>query len=735
MEFPDISLDPRRDGAGDAAARAGAPNPAPEERATDHARGASPGLAALAAARAAAAGALVRRVLDGLSDLAPVDDAEWRWGYLNPPARAWVELLGKEVERLLGRVLWEEFPELCGGPLHRVALQVVAEQRELAVETSEPRLGREFETRIIPLPGGAVSLTRDITARRRATDLLEQTAWRLDLAMDLARLATWSVDLRTGAGAQDERMRALFGLAADDLRPIPAQWASRVHVDDADRVRAALEAAIAGASAAERRFTVGYRVVHPDGTIHHIESAGQVLLDGARRPVLVTGVARDVTTEVEAREALARSAAELQEVLSAQSFLARVGEALGQSLEPERTLETVARLAVEGIADYCVLDVLEESGEIRRVATAHADPGFDAPLRALEKFPPPHDRPNFILDVLATGRPAVAEFRMEAARSISEDPEFLRLIERLAPRSYCCVPMIARGRTLGSLLLVRVHGSARPDFGAADVTLAQEMARRAALALDNARLFRAEQAARAEAEEANRSKTEFLAMMSHELRTPLNAIAGYAQLIELGVHGPVNDGVLASVARIQRSQRHLLGLIDELLSFARLEAGRLEFDIQDVPVDELCRAVEPLIAPQLDEKGIEYRREPGPGGLTVRADRDKLRQILLNLLSNAVKFTDPGGRITVWAEADGPVARLRVRDTGIGIPPEKQADIFEPFYQVDSSLTRPRQGTGLGLAIARRLAREMRGDVTVESQPGAGSTFTVWLRRGGWGEG
>ncbi|HET9982167.1 MAG TPA: ATP-binding protein [Longimicrobiales bacterium] len=692
-------------------------------------RAPSAALAALAGSRVAAETELVRRVLDGLPDVAHVYDAQWRWVYLNPAARAWVELLGQDADRLPGCVVWEALPELRGGELHRVALQAVAEQREMVVETAEPRLGREYETRIIPLPGGAVSLTRDITDRRRATELLEQTARRLDLAMDLARLATWSVDLRSGAATQDERLRTLFGLAADDPRPVVEQWASRVHPDDAALMRAALEAAVAATTPAGRRFSISYRVVHPDGSVHHIESAGQTLLDGARRPALVTGVARDMTDELESRQAIARSSLELQEVLSAQSFLAGVGEALARSLEPEPTLETVARLAVAGIADYCVVDLLEEGGAIRRVTTAHADPAQDELLSGVKRFPPRSDRPNFVLEVLTTGRPAFGEYRIETARDISEEPEFLRILERLAPRSYCCVPMTARGRTLGSLLLVRVHGSDRPAFGPADVTLAQEMARRAALALDNARLFRAEQAARAEAEAANRGKTEFLAMMSHELRTPLNAIAGYAQLIELGVHGPVNEGVQSSVARIQRSQRHLLGLIDELLSFARLEAGRLEFHIEDVPVDELLHAVETMMAPQLEEKALEYRREPAPAGLTVRADRDKLRQVLLNLLSNAAKFTEPGGRITLRAEADATVARLRVRDTGIGIPVEKQREVFEPFYQVDSSLTRPKQGTGLGLAIARQLAREMGGDITVESRPGAGSTFTIWLTR------
>jgi signal transduction histidine kinase len=266
-------------------------------------------------------------------------------------------------------------------------------------------------------------------------------------------------------------------------------------------------------------------------------------------------------------------------------------------------------------------------------------------------------------------------------------------------------------------------------------------ARRAAA--ERERLLRESEAARGEAEAANRAKAEFLAVMSHELRTPLNAIGGYAELIELGVHGAVTDAQRAALARIQQSQRHLLGLITGVLDYSRVEAGAVSYRLADVPVGEAVAEAETLVAPQLRAKGLGYAWSGAPPGLRIRADREKLQQILLNLLGNAIKFTDARGgvpgRVEVTCSApaaggagdgDG-VVRLHIRDTGMGIAPEKLASVFEPFVQADQRLTRPQEGIGLGLAISRDLARGMGGDLTAESTPGVGSTFTLTMPRAG----
>lgn len=237
-------------------------------------------------------------------------------------------------------------------------------------------------------------------------------------------------------------------------------------------------------------------------------------------------------------------------------------------------------------------------------------------------------------------------------------------------------------------------------------------------------------ALRAAAEQANVAKAQFLAAMSHELRTPLNAIAGYVDLLELGVRGQLNRAQLDDLVRIRRNQRHLLGLINNILNFAKVEAGHLDYHIEEVTVDALLREVGPLIQPQREVKRLSYRFDGATESLAVRGDTDKVQQILLNLLSNAIKFTPAGGEIVVRAEQHGENVFIYVRDTGCGIPPEKLEAIFEPFVQVDQRLTREGQGTGLGLAISRELARAMGGDLTVASRVGEGTQFTLTLPAG-----
>jgi signal transduction histidine kinase len=235
------------------------------------------------------------------------------------------------------------------------------------------------------------------------------------------------------------------------------------------------------------------------------------------------------------------------------------------------------------------------------------------------------------------------------------------------------------------------------------------------------------QAARTQAEEANRIKGEFLAVMSHELRTPLNAIGGYAELIELGVRGPITEQQRDDLRRIQQSQRHLLGLINQVLNYTRVDTGTVRYDIADVRVGDALEQAEALILPQLRAKQLGCTVEPCRADLIVRADPDKLQQILLNLLTNAVKFTKPGGEVRIACTAGDAAVAISVADTGIGIAADKITSVFEPFVQVDAKLTRVHDGVGLGLAISRDLARGMGGELGVESQLGVGSKFTLTL--------
>ncbi|MGQ0640832.1 MAG: GAF domain-containing sensor histidine kinase [Gemmatimonadaceae bacterium] len=425
----------------------------------------------------------------------------------------------------------------------------------------------------------------------------------------------------------------------------------------------------------------------------------------------------------------ARDVTERRQTDAMNQFLADASAALAQSLEPDLAIAEISRGLVPTFADLSAVFVRGDDGRIRPVAFA-GDSVVVQRLWEKERRRPIATIPSHpVHRVLSQGTSVLVEdVSAEAIRRIvPEEPRIVFLAEELHITSMLFVPLVARGRTLG--VLAAATRDERRRFTTRDRDLAEEIARRSAIHLDNARLFAAAERARADAERASQAKSEFLAVMSHELRTPLNAIAGYTELLELGVRGAVNDQQVEDLRRIRQSQRHLLGLINELLNFARLDAGGVHFNFGDIAVGDCIAATLALMEPQVRVHGLACAADAIDSALLVHADAEKLRQILLNLFSNAVKYTPRGGRIAVQVDLDDERVRILVIDTGAGIPSDKLETIFEPFVQVNRTLSTTNDGVGLGLAISRDLARAMGGDLTVESRVGAGSTFTVHLKR------
>jgi len=261
-----------------------------------------------------------------------------------------------------------------------------------------------------------------------------------------------------------------------------------------------------------------------------------------------------------------------------------------------------------------------------------------------------------------------------------------------------------------------------------ELRVASRTAQLAAANLRKDQLIFSERKAREDAEVANRVKSEFLALLSHEFRTPLQAIFGYTELLERQIHGPLNEGQMRDLKRIQQSQQHLLGLITNILDFARLDSGHgIEVELAPVAVNEILCVMEGFITPQLETKNLSYSYECKNEGLVAFADAAKLEQIVLNLLANAIKFTSAGGSIALCCTDSEDTIDIQVRDTGIGIPSDKLESIFEPFVQLKGGGVSP-SGPGLGLAISRRLASAMGARLTAISDPDCGSTFTLSLR-------
>jgi PAS domain S-box-containing protein len=404
------------------------------------------------------------------------------------------------------------------------------------------------------------------------------------------------------------------------------------------------------------------------------------------------------------------------------AFLADATRLLGSSLDYGQTLAKVARLAVPAIADWAAVDIIE-NGERKRVAAEHVDPAkVDLLLEMDRRYPADPKHPDARGAVLASGQPLLlTEVTPAQLDQAARDPEHRRMIERLDLHSIVLVPLTAQGRTIGVISLATAESRRR--YGPQDLSLAQALADRVSLAVANAQLYAEAGKARDDAQQANRSKDEFLAMLGHELRNPLAPILTALQLMKLRQASAFER----ERSIIERQVRHVVTLVDDLLDISRITRGKIELAAQPIDLaDTVDKALE-LAGPLIEERQHQVTISV-PHGMFVRGDGIRLAQVVTNLLTNAAKYTDRGGRITITVEAIGDQVVLAVRDNGVGIEADLLPNVFDMFVQGRQAIDRAKGGLGLGLAIVATVVKLHGGTVSARSAgPNQGSEFRVSL--------
>jgi signal transduction histidine kinase/CheY-like chemotaxis protein/PAS domain-containing protein len=553
-------------------------------------------------------------------------------------------------------------------------------------------------------------LQRELAERRRAEQELTKSQTLLAEAQRLAHVGSWDWNAAQGTLALSDETFRVFGREKGEGAAHYDVFLDAIHPADRPRVREGL----AGAVESSGEWGGEFRIVPPEGDLRWVYAYGKAIPgegEGTRRLV---GTVQDITGRKAAederaqliREQVARAEAEAARRRAA--FLAEVGATLASSLDDGATLANLARLAVPEVADWSV--VLLAAGDMPQpVAAQHADPARLADLWEMARQPPNPQNPGGVVEVMKTGQSRLYPTRPNFSQF--DHPEYMRAIERVGYTSSIIVPLRARNNTFGCLVL----GAVGRSFTDEDLSLAQSLADRGALAADNARLYR-------EAHEANRLKDEFLATLSHELRTPLNAIVGWTKLLQGGqLDEPSQKRAVATIDRNAKAQTQL---IEDILDVSRIIAGKLTLSVHPVDLGAVVEGALDSVRHAAEAKGVP--RDIG----TLDGDPDRLQQVAWNLVSNAIKFTSRGGQVKVVLRNLEGHAELSVKDDGIGIKPEFVPHVFERFRQADSSSTRPHGGLGLGLAIVRHLVEMHGGSVTASSDgEGKGATFTVRLPR------
>lgn len=539
---------------------------------------------------------------------------------------------------------------------------------------------------------------------RELQDRLRASEARLDLALEVGGIGVWQADLKGLEVVWWPGMATIHGLAAGG-RPLPMrECPDVVHPDDRDEVVRVLREAIANRSDASAE----YRVIWPDGSVHWLQGRAKPLLDAQGEPCAMVGACTDVTHRK-------RVEIDLKFLADSSAELAGLGDY-------QSVLDKIVHLAVPHFADWCMVDLLTESGSLERVAVAHVDPAKEHLVRQVRGYFSPD--PGRTMEgeprsILRTGQPERVEVSDELLERCVPDASYRDLLRKLGLRSCLSVALATRGRTVGVITFVTVDS--KRVFSAGDEVMAQDLARRAAAAIENARLLRA-------LRDSDHAKDVFLAMLAHELRNPLAPIWSGLTIIKRGPGDARRVEQVTGV--IERQVAQLTRLVDDLLDVSRITTGKIELKKEPVDLVGILRSAIETSRPHIEARRhrlvVQLPEEPAE----LEADPARLVQVFSNLLDNAAKYTPQGGRIDLVLQAQPQRFVVHVRDNGAGIAPEMVNKVFDLFTQATHPAERGQGGLGIGLALVQGLVRLHGGTVEARSAgPREGSEFTVYLPR------
>jgi PAS domain S-box-containing protein len=570
-----------------------------------------------------------------------------------------------------------------------------------------------------PLSAESADDARQVEHLARSQAALQSSEQRLRLAMTAGELGSWEWDIAADRVTWSDIVYRMHGITPQEFGGRVRDFTGRLHPEDKARVERQIRATLEEGAP----YDVEFRVVWPDGTIRSLATRAQVEHDATGKPVRMSGAIHDVTERVQLLAAERAARAEAERTRRRLELLASASSLLSGSLEPATTLRRLGEVLTPAVADWCRIDLLDADGKLVRGLVYHADPELTERVsKAIHNL---RGRPETVGSMawcVRTGQAHTVNHVTPEDFAAVGDPAMLEFARLIGMRAHSITPLIARGRTLGALAVVQAEsGRSITDD---DAALLGDIAQRAALALDNARLYSEAEAARREAERANRTKDEFLAMLGHELRNPLAPIVTTLKVMALR-----DDSVFREERRlIGRQIDNLARLVDDLLDVARIVRGDVRLRRERVTLAEVLARAAEMAAPLIESRGHALRLAQPPATLCLDGDAGRLNQVFANLLMNAARYTPDGGEIEVEVATESDRCIVTIADNGLGIEAELLPRIFDLFIQGRQGPDRAGGGLGVGLALVKNLVGLHGGSVSATSAgPGRGSVFAVTL--------